>query len=69
MRNSFVEKLNDLLQESGKQQVEICKDLKIPKVKLTRWKKGYTEPNMDELLMLSVYFNVSLDYLLGKTDI
>lgn len=49
-------------------QKEICKDLEITKQKLSKWKLGYCEPNMDELIMLASYFNVTSDYLLGLED-
>ena len=31
-------------------------------------KFGYNEPSMDEIIMLAVYFDVSIDYLLGLED-
>ena len=49
-------------------QKDICKDIGIPKQKLTRWKTGYNEPSIDEIIMLAKYFNVSTDYLLGLED-
>lgn len=66
--NLFVSRLNELIKNSGKQQNEICKDLKIYKQKFSRWKLGNTEPNFDELILLAKYFNVSTDYLLGLED-
>lgn len=49
-------------------QNDICRDLAITKQKLSKWKTGYNEPCMDELIMLAVYFDVSIDYLLGLED-
>ena len=66
--NLFVERLKELLSESGKMQKDICKDMGIPKQKLTRWKTGYNEPSLDELIMIANYFNVTSDYLLGLED-
>lgn len=66
--NSFANKLSELIAESGKTQNEICKDLDIYKQKLSRWKTGNTEPTLDDLIMLSNYFDVSVDYLIGAID-
>lgn len=66
--NLFVPRLQELIAENGKMQKEICKDLGITKQKLSKWKLGYCEPNMDELIMLASYFNVTSDYLLGLED-
>ena len=66
--NLFVERLNELIENSGKQQKDICKDLGIYKQKFSRWKLGETKPDFDELIMLAKYFNVTIDYLLGLED-
>ena len=64
----FDKRLTELIESSGKQQNDICKDLGIYKQKLSRWKLGSTEPNLDDLIMLATYFEVSTDYLLGLED-
>lgn len=66
--NLFVERLKELIAQSGKMQIEICKDLGISKQKLSKWKTAYNEPSLDELLLISYYFGVSVDYLLGAED-
>ena len=66
--NLFVQRLSELVVDSGKMQKDICKEMGIPKQKLSRWKTGYNEPSMDELIMLASYFNVTSDYLLGLED-
>ena len=49
-------------------QKEICADLNITKQKLSKWKTGYNEPCIDEIIMIAMYFNVTTDYLLGVED-
>ncbi len=68
MTNQFTSRLKDLIEESGKMQKDICSDLQISKQKLSKWKTGYNEPSMDELIMLALYFDVTSDYLLGLED-
>lgn len=66
--NKFVSRLTELLNGCGKKQIEVSRDLGISKQKLSKWKTGYNEPNIDEIIKLSEYFNVSSDYLLGIKD-
>ena len=68
MKNLLPVKLTELIQESGKSQNAISAELHIPKQKLSNWKTGYTDPNLDDLIMLALYFEVSTDYLLGLDD-
>ena len=68
MKNLLPVKLSELIQESGKTQNKISAELQIPKQKLSNWKTGYTEPNLDDLIALALYFEVSTDYLLGLED-
>lgn len=32
------------------------------------WERERSEPNLETLVSMSVYFNTTTDYLLGKTD-
>ena len=68
MTNQFATRLKEVIEESGKMQKDICADLHISKQKLSKWKTRYNEPSMDELIMLALYFDVSVDYLLGLVD-
>ena len=44
-------------------------NIKIEKSMLSRWEKGENAPTWENVKYLSMYFNVSLDYLAGLTDI
>ncbi len=66
--NTFSRRLTELSDSSGKSQNEISKELGTYKQKFSRWKTGYTEPNLDELILIASYFDVSTDYLLGLED-
>ncbi len=68
MKNKFIVRIHELICESGKKQNAICRELGISKQKLSNWKTGYTEPCLDDLMMLALYFDVSSDYLLGLED-
>ncbi len=68
MKSKFTTRLTELITESGKTQNSICRELRIPKQKLSNWKTGYTEPCIEDIIMLAIYFDVSTDYLFGIVD-
>ena len=41
----------------------------IDKSMFSRWENGKTEPSLEKAKYLSMYFDVSLDYLIGLTDV
>lgn len=66
--NKFRERFTELLKESTKKQCEIAKELNITKSHLSNFKSGYNEPNIDTLILIANYFNVCIDYLVGRQD-
>ncbi len=44
-------------------------EISIDKSLLSRWENGQNEPTLEKAKYLSMYFNVSLDYLIGLTDV
>lgn len=67
---SFIDTLNQLCKEKGVSITTVTSD---PSVNLshgcvTRWKNG-SIPNGDALVKLADYFDVSVDYLLGREPI
>lgn len=44
-------------------------NLKLNKSMLSRWEKGVNDPSLEYAKCISEYFNVSLDYLIGLTDV
>ena len=43
-------------------------DLNINKSMLSRWENGVNDPSLEYAKHISMYFDVSLDYLIGLTD-
>jgi len=43
--------------------------IEIHKSNVSRWESGQTEPSLKYARILAEYFNVSLDYLIGLTDV
>ena len=47
---------------------KLCEILNSNPNKIYDWKVGKSKPSTDELCILADYFNVSADYLLGRTN-
>ena len=44
-------------------------DIRLDKSMLSRWERNENDPTLESVKYLSAYFNVSVDYLLGLTDV
>lgn len=64
--NTF-DKIDSLLKEQKRKQVELTTYLGIPKSHYTDWKNNRTKSYKKYILEIATFFNVSVDYLLGKT--
>lgn len=64
----FKNVLKELRKENGYTQSELSKLINSSTSKIAMWETGKRDPVKDDLLVLSELFNVSTDYLLGKTD-
>lgn len=67
---SFSEKLKLLRKEKGLSQIELAKKLNISRQSISNYENGLRFPNDEKLIVkISDFFNVSIDYLFGKTNI
>ena len=66
--NTFGEKIKDLRKEKNLTQKELAQQLSITISTLSHWECGYQEPSFADLIILSKYFNCSIDYLLSQED-
>ena len=63
-----VEKIINLVQKSGKTEYVVKKEIGLPNGAFSDWKAGRANPSAEALRKIADYFNVSVDYLLGRTD-
>lgn len=68
METKFYQRLISLCEENGVEISNVLKATGMSTSKGTAWKTG-TQPKADQLIPLCRYFNVSLDYLCGESDI
>ena len=64
----FWERFYNLCIEKGTKPNPVCKELGFSSATATHWKAGQ-QPGSDALNKIAQYFDVSVDYLLGKTEI
>lgn len=57
-----------LLQEYNVTPYRVSKETGVGQSSLTDWKTGRATPKTDKLQKIADYFNVSLDWLIGKSD-
>ena len=65
----FKYRLRNLRQESGLSGEELGKRVGLSKSGISQLESGIVGPRESTLASLANYFNVSVDYLMGRTDI
>ena len=61
-------RLKELRKKKGVTQLRLAIELNTKQNTISRYETGEHEPGIAELLKLADYFNVSVDYLLERTD-
>lgn len=65
MRN----RIKDLREDMDLRQTDVAKATDIDQKTLSNYETGKTNPDSVALIRLADFFNVSIDYLVGRTDI
>ena len=61
-------RLKDLRNSRGISQVKLAMDLNVNQNSISRYESGLREPDYNTLINIADYFNVSIDYLLYRTE-
>ena len=61
-------RLKTLRKERGISQLKLALDLNMNQNTISRYETGEREPGIHELIKIADYFNVSIDYLLERTN-
>ena len=64
----FSVKLKELRKQRGVKQTDMAKYLNINTRHYQRYEAGEVDPPTSTTIALADYFNVSLDYLVGRSD-
>ena len=68
MKN-FKDRLKDLREQRALSQKALADKLDVNKQTISQYERGVRKPDLDMLSVLCDFFNVSSDYMLGKTDV
>lgn len=66
---TFGERLKELREDKGLKQHEIADILGVGRPTIAGYETKGKQADHDKLKILADYFNVSIDYLLGRTDV
>lgn len=66
--SSFAERLKDLRLENNLTQTQLAKETGLSQTGIGKWEMGKRTPNIDVLITLAKYFNVTTDFLCGLVD-
>ena len=69
MKIEFSERLKILRQEMDLTQAKLADVLDTTQRKISYWESGKIEPDLCSLWKLADFFDVSVDYLLGRKDV
>lgn len=64
----FCERLKELRREESLTQEELSKNLKITRSRLAMYEQGQRDPDTETLELIADYFNVDMDYLMGRSS-
>ena len=66
---NFNEKLVNLRKSKGLSQEELGMELDVSRQTISKWEAGQSYPDFQRLVMLSDYFNMTLDELVKDIDV
>ena len=62
------ERLRQLRNENNLKRVDIAKILKVTDRSITHYESGQRNLDQNQLIVLADFFDVSIDYLVGRSD-
>lgn len=69
VQSDFIARYTILRNEKGVNDSQVANRMPFTRNYISEWKRNKTLPSLDYLIALAEYFNVSIDFLLGRTDI
>ncbi|MDD4154739.1 MAG: helix-turn-helix transcriptional regulator [Bacilli bacterium] len=69
MNGTFAQRLKELRTESKLSQAKLAERLKMSQSGLSNWETGDNQPDTGSLIKLADIFEVTVDYLIGRSSI
>lgn len=66
--STFHEKLQELRREKGLLQKEAADQMNISRTAYSNYEQGIRQPSFEILKIICDFYDVSADYLIGRTD-
>jgi len=66
--NNFGQRLRELREEKKITQAELGNKIGVSGATINRYEKGFRQPDPETLSKLADFFDVTVDFLLGRTD-
>ena len=63
----MIEKITELQKTHSVSDATLCKECELNHSAPYHWRKGVAKPTTDALIKIADYFNVSIDYLCGRS--
>jgi len=64
----IVKRLRELMEEKNLNQVKLAEKVGIKQNTISAWLNGKKEPSISSLWLLADYFNVEIDYIIGRKN-
>lgn len=64
--DTFGKRFRELRAEKGLSQIALAKELQVSKSVISLWELDGSDPTLSNLIKISEYFKVSIDFLAGK---
>ncbi|WP_311317071.1 helix-turn-helix domain-containing protein [Leuconostoc citreum] len=61
-------RLRELRLEHKERQIDLSVGVEIDTQDISRYERGVTLPSLKRLIIFADYYNVSIDYLVGRSD-
>lgn len=68
VKTRFGERIRKLREDAGINQPQFAQALEVKTATINRYENDIREPEYATLIKIADYFNVSVDYLLGRTE-
>lgn len=66
--NIILQRISSLISKNNITPNRLLVSCNVQSNAYTKWKSGIAKPSLDALIKIANYFNVSLDYLVGRTS-
>ena len=68
MKNKFAQRLSNLITDKPISKRALAKEIGVSAMSISDWTTGKVQPTAESIYIVSTYFNVSADYLLGLEE-